>query len=68
MRGLSAIVLLAVGFFLGVGTITNVSESGPTMLAFLDLRWWWALGTAFIDWVTGLPWAEILSRPPRNRV
>lgn len=56
MRGISAIALVAVGFFLGVGTFTNVSETGPAYLSFLDLRWWWAVGTSFVDWVTSQPW------------
>lgn len=68
MKGMSVFAVLAVGFFLGVGTVTNVSATGPEFLAFLDLRWWWALATSFIEWATSLPWqkwTETLG-PPRT--
>lgn len=58
MRGISAIALVAVGFFLGVGTLTNVSETGPAYLSVLDLKWWWAVGTSFVDWVMSQPWLD----------
>lgn len=57
MRGISAIALVAVGFFLGIGTLTNVSETGPAYLSFLDLRWWWAA----VDWAVSQPWGEWIS-------
>lgn len=50
MRGIIAIALVAVGFFLGIGTYTNVSETGPEILSFLDLRWWWHLGDIIYTW------------------
>lgn len=65
MRAISAIALVAVGFFLGVGTFTNVSETGPQILSFLDLRWWWAVGTSFVDWVTSHPWLNGTQTPGR---
>lgn len=54
MKVISAIALVAVGFFLGVGTFTNVSETGPAYLSFLDLRWWWHWGDVIYTWMSSV--------------